>query len=197
MLVDLRHPSRAVPAVTHVRSTGTVACLRLLDAQGLRARYDANLPAEHRQTVAEMVSGTWIEAAVALAHFRAVDMLELTPTALHALGTSAGEGVLRYQTSTLLRMSRELGINPWTVFPYAQRMWDRMCKGGDVTIERVGPKEVLTTLHHGHAQLATSAYFRTMIRGTFHAGLLLWCTRGYVTEVPSPPTTLVFREAWA
>jgi hypothetical protein len=94
-------------------------------------------------------------------------------------------------------MSRELRVNPWTVFPHGQRMWDRMCKRGDVTIERVGPKEVLTTLHHGHAQRASSAYFRTMICGTFHAGPLLWCTHGYVTEVPSPPGTLVFREAWA
>ncbi len=197
MLVELRHPTRAVPPVTHVRSTGTVACLHLLDVQGLRARYDANLPAPHRPAIAEMVSGMWIDAEVAIAHFRAVDMLDLSTAELHALGLSAGEGVLRYQTSTLLRMSREIGINPWTVLPHAQRMWDRMCKGGDVSIERAGPKEVLTTLHHGQPALASSAYFRTMIRGTFHAGLALWCTRAYVTEVAATPLTLVLRETWA
>jgi hypothetical protein len=152
---------------------------------------------QHRQTLADLVSGTWVDVAVELAHFRAVDLLDLAPTELHSLGLSAGEGVLRYQTSTLLRMSREIGINPWTVLPHAQRMWDRMCKGGDVSIERVGPKEVVTTLHHGHPVLASSAYFRTMIRGVFHAGLSLWCTRCYVTEVASASDTLVFREAWA
>jgi hypothetical protein len=196
MLVSLRHPESAVPPVTHFRSTGTVAALRILGERGLRARYQEHLDPAHRRTITEMVPAEWVPAEAIVAHFRAVDRLGLSTSELLDLGTSAGEGVVRFQTSTLLRMTRELGVTPWPILRHAHRMWDRMCRGGDVTIERVGPKEVLTTLHHGLIPLSSSAYFRTMLRGVFQAGLSLWCTRCYVTDAPAPSTSLAFREAW-
>jgi hypothetical protein len=194
MFLPLRHPERAIPRVTHYRSTGLVSCLQIIERRGLRARYDAGLSAEERRAVAEVLPATWTEAHVALAHFRAIDSLGFTTGELLELGMAAGERVLAYQTSTILRMTREIGITPWALFPHGHRLWDRMCRGGDLSIERVGPKEALVALH-GLPSVG-SLYFRTMIRGVFEAGLSLWCTKCYVTEVSAKGTTLVLREAW-
>jgi hypothetical protein len=194
MVLPLRHPEGAIPLATHYRTTGTVACLRLLDERGLRARYDAHVAPEHRTTIAEMVPATWMTVEVALAHFGAVDSLGLTSAELLELGTTAGAGVTSSQTGTLLRMTREMGLTPWSIFRHGQRIWDRMCKGGDLSIERRGPKEAIVTLHG--VPTTSSTYFRVMMRGVFQAGLTPWCTKGYVSEIAVTPTTLSFREAW-
>ena len=194
MFLPLRHPDGAVPTVTHYRTTGLVSCLRILDARGLRPRYDESLAPSDRAFIAELLPAQWLDARLALAHFRAIDSLGLSAAELLELGVAAGEKVIAYQTGTLFRMTREAGLSPWTVFPHGQRIWDRMCKGGDLSIERLGPKDVLVTLHG--LRMTSSTYFRTMMRGVLQSGLSLWCTRCYVTEVPTGATTLSFREAW-
>jgi hypothetical protein len=194
MVLALRSPEGAVPLATHYRTTGTVACLRLLDERGLRARYDEHLTPEHRTAIGEMVPATWMTVDVALAHFGAVDSLGLTNAELLELGTTAGAGVTSSQTSTLLRMTREIGVTPWLIFRHGQRIWDRLCKGGDLSIDRKGPKEAIATLHG--VRTTSSTYFRVMMRGVFQAGLAPWCTKAYVSEIAVTATTLSFREAW-
>jgi hypothetical protein len=194
-LLPLRHPEDRVRPVTHVRSSTIVTAQGLLREGGKWAAYAESVAPEVRPAVFGIVPGTWLPVDTALAHHRAVDTLRLAPSEQIALATGAGEKMQGAMTGTLLRMSREVGITPWTLMPHSQRIWDRVCRGGDISVERVGPKEVVIRMYG--LPMFECSFFRVAIRYTLQNGLALWCTRGYVTEVAWSPTSATFREAWA
>jgi hypothetical protein len=70
-----------------------------------------------------------------------------------------------------------------------------MCRGGDVSIERLGPKEAMVRMYG--LRLFASPYFRLGIRCVLQSSLSAWSTRAYVTEVGWTQTSATFREAWA
>jgi hypothetical protein len=181
--------------VTHVRSSAIVSSQGLLEPSGRRPAYSEALPANVRSAVLGILPGTWILVDVALEHYRAIDALGLTATEQYELATGAGEKMQGALTGTILRMSKEIGVTPWFLLPHSQRIWDRVCRGGDVEVDRVGPKEA-TIVMHG-LPLFISPYFRLAIRSVLQAGLSLWSSRCYVTEVSWTPTGATFREAWA
>jgi hypothetical protein len=184
-----------VRPVTHVRSSAVVTAQGLLRASGRGEAYAAAIAPDLRAAVLGVVPGAWIPVETALAHHRAVDGLQLTATEQASLANGAGTKIQAAATSTLLRMSREVGVTPWVLLPHGQRIWDRICRGGDLSIERVGPKEALVRMLG--LPLFSSPYFRLGIRCVLQAGLSLWCTRCYVTEVGWTSTSATFREAWA
>ncbi len=167
----------------------------LLRDRGKQAEYSELLAPEARAAVLSVIPGTWVAVETALAHHRAIDALRLAPSEQIALATGSGEKMQGALTGTILRMSREIGVTPWILMPHGQRIWDRICRGGDLSIERVGPKEAIVRMYG--LPLFSTSYFRVAIRYVLQGGLSLWCTRGYVTEVAWTPTTITFREAWA
>lgn len=167
----------------------------LLRTAGRIEAYTAGLAPEARSNVFGVVPGSWIPVETALAHHRAIDNLRLAPSEQIALATGSGEKMQGALTGTILRMSRKVGVTPWLLLPHSQRIWDRVCRGGDISVERVGPKEAV--LRMVGLPLFSTSYFRVAIRYVLQSGLSLWCTRGYVTEVAWSPTTVTFREAWA
>jgi hypothetical protein len=194
-IVSLRYGRHQVPPVTKVRSTALHSTLRALETRGLLTKYAESLPDEVRKTVMAVVPAMWIDVSLAVAHYAAVDALRIPVSEQIAIGTSAGGSAQRYLTATLLRMSREVGMTPWTVMPHTHRLWDRMCVGGDISVDRVGPKEAIVTLRG--LPYARSQYFRVAARAVFQAGLSHWCRKCYVTEVSCSDTVLELREAWA
>jgi hypothetical protein len=194
-LLPLRQPLDRIRPVTHVRSTPVVTAQGLLRAGGKFEDYSANLPPEARPAVLGVIPGAWVPVETALAHHRAIDALRLTPSEQIALATASGEKMQSALTGTIFRMTREIGVTPWVLLPHGQRIWDRICRGGDVSVEKVGPKEA-TVRMYGLPLVATS-YFRVAIRCVLQSTLSHWCSRCYVTEVAWTPTTVTFREAWA
>ncbi len=194
-ILPLRQPEDRIRPVTHVRSSPIVTAQGLLRATGKIEAYTAGLAPEARSNVLGVVPGSWIPVETALAHHRAIDNLRLAPSEQIALATGSGEKMRGALTGTILRMSREVGVTPWVLLPHSQRIWDRLCRGGDISVERVGPKEAVVRMVG--LQLFSTSYFRVAIRYVLQSGLSLWCTRGYVTEVAWSPTTVTFREAWA
>ena len=193
--MPLRHPEDRVRPVTHVRSSAIVTAQSLLRESGKLADYTEGLPPEVRPAVFGIIPGSWVPIDTALAHHRAMDTLRLPPSEQMALATGSGEKMRGALTGTILRMSREVGVTPWTLMPHSQRIWDRMCRGGDISVERIGPKEAMVRMYG--LPLLSCSYFRVAIRCVLQSGLAMWCTRGYVTEVEWSPTTVTFREAWA
>jgi hypothetical protein len=194
-VLPLRHPEDRVRPVTHVRSSPIVTAQGLLRASGRIEAYTENLAPEVRPAVFGIVPGAWIPVETALAHHRAIDALRLAPSEQIALATGSGEKMQSALTGTILRMSREVGVTPWVLLPHSQRLWDRICRGGDISVEKVGPKEAMVRMYG--LPLLSTTYFRVAIRYVLQGGLSLWCSRGYVTEVAWSPTTVTFREAWA
>ncbi len=167
----------------------------LLRDMGKRAEYEEGLDADHRTAVLGVVPGSWIPVETALAHHRAIDSLRLPPSEQIALATGSGEKMESALTGTILRMSREVGVTPWVLMPHGQRIWDRICRGGDMSVERIGPKEAVVRMYG--MPLYVSPYFRVASRYVLQNSLSHWCSRCYVTEVAWTPTTITFREAWA
>ena len=194
-VLPLRHPEDRIRPVTHVRSSPIVTAQGLLRAAGKLDAYTAGLAPDSRADVFAVVPGAWVPVETALAHHRAIDSLRLAPSEQIALATSSGEKMTSALTGTILRMSHKIGVTPWTLLPHSQRIWDRICRGGDISVERVGPKEAVVRMVG--LPLFSTSYFRVAIRCVLQSGLALWCTRGYVTEVAWSPTTVTFREAWA
>jgi hypothetical protein len=193
--LPLRQPEERVRPVSHARSSAIVTAQSLLRASGKHDAYAAALAPDARAAVLEVVPGVWVPIETALAHHRAIDRLQLTATEQARLANGAGEKMQGALTSTLLRMSREVGVTPWLLFPHSQRIWDRMCRGGDLSVERIGPKEAMVRMFG--LPLFSSPYFRLGIRCVLQTGLSFWSTRCYVTEVGWTPTSATFREAWA
>jgi hypothetical protein len=194
-VVPVRQPEDRVRPVTHVRSSAIVTGQSMLRASGRHDAYAAGLAPDARAAVLGVVPGVWVSVELALAHHRAIDGLRLTASEQASLAMGAGERLQGPATSTLLRISREVGMTPWLLMPHGQRIWDRICRGGDMSIERIGPKEAMVRMFG--LPLFSSPYFRLGMRCVLQAGLSLWCTRCYVTEVSWTPTSGTFREAWA
>ena len=194
-VLPLRQPEDRIRSVTHVRSTPIVTAQGLLRSGGKFEEYCANLPRENRSAVFGVIPGAWVPVETALAHHRAIDALRLAPSEQIALATASGEKMQSALTGTIFRMSREIGVTPWVLLPHGQRIWDRICRGGDVSVEKVGPKEATVRMYG--LPLVSTSYFRVAIRYVLQSTLSHWCSRCYVTEVASTPTTVTFREAWA
>jgi hypothetical protein len=194
-VLPLRHPEERARPVTHVRSSAVVTAQSLLRASGKHDAYAATLEPGARSAVLEVVPGVWVPVDTALAHYRAIDGLQLTATEQAHLANGAGEKMQGAVTSTILRMSRAAGVTPWLLLPHSQRIWDRICRGGDLSVERIGPKEAMVRMFG--LPLFSSPYFRLGIRCVLQTGLSFWSTRCYVTEVGWTPTSATFREAWA
>ena len=85
-------------------------------------------------------------------------------------------------------------VTPWIILPHAQRTWDRLYVGGDVSVEETGPKQFVRTIYG--LPLCDIPYFRHASRGIVHSVVSRWCTQCEVAELASTPTTLRWQVSW-
>jgi hypothetical protein len=185
-----------VPSLTQVRTTVLLSSQEALRTYGHYDAYVERLE-EHRSILTSMYAAPWTSVDVAEAHYRACNHLALPRARILDLGRGSTTAANNGLAATALRMSRELGASPWTLFEQAHRFWSRAWNGSAISVERVGPKDA-RILIAGHS-LAAIPYFQLATAG-FAAGVAEFVAkRAYVREIPgkSSATTLGFDLSWA
>jgi hypothetical protein len=190
--------SRAkAPPATHVRGTVLLSSQRALRARDLFDRYVQQLPPEHRDEMLAMTAAVWLPTDLALVHYRACDALELDRDQIFAIGSEAGLFNIETVLSLLVKLSREVGVTPFTAFANTNRLLARTWRGGTCAVFKTGLKEF--RLEWIGQPAASIPYFRHAFAGFIHGALSLFCRVGYVRDLPRycSSSTLGYRVTWA
>lgn len=184
-------------ALQRVRSTLLVASYKMVRAMGRDDDYRLALAPEYHATILSAVAGTWVAVDVVLAHYRACEALGLSADAQVEVGRTVGRQVRGTLAGTLVHMSKQVGVAPWTVLPTLPRFWSRVFDGGAILDWRLGPKEV--RIDAVKMPLFDFDYFRNACRGQVMGLMDLFCTRSYVTArgTSFQPGTYSVRVQWA
>ena len=189
---------RAQLGVAHeVRSTLLTSSLRTVRERGLLDRYLAALPPEHHETLVTGIAGVWLPMDVGVAHYRAMDCLGFSAAEQVKIGMIVADRVHGTFLGTMVRLASSAGVTPWTAVGYSQKLYDRLFRGGGgIAAFKLGPKEARVEL--AGMPLADIAYWRNGMRGMYQAGCELFCTKAYVTELPTKASLSTnARIAWA
>jgi hypothetical protein len=189
-------PPRIEP-LREIRTTLLSASLMEVRARGFGDKYFEVIDPEHRETMQSMVAGGWTPLAVGMAHYAACDRLGLTSEQQFAMGHAIGARIQQSVLGTLVRLAKDSGATPWTIFSNIERLWDRMMRGSAIGIWETGPKDARLELHQ--CPIVRHAYCRNAMRGII-AGMAEQVARKvYVNEVPSQTTDVRFVAdvAWA
>lgn len=193
-VVALRHPRGQAPLVTRVRTTLLLSSLRSLRSRGLLERYLERLPRELHEPILGAVAGTWVDIEIAAAHYRACDALGLSVADQVAMGGSVGDAVNGTFLRTVFHIARTAGVTPWVALKQYTKLWERIFDGGDVEVDRLGPKEALVQMYG--LPLFSIPYIRVALRGMHQTGFMLFCTKCYMTDLGSTATSHAYRAAW-
>jgi hypothetical protein len=195
VLVPLPRQRSAI--ATHVRSTLLLSSVQSLRSQGLFERFSSHIEPKLRDVIVMSAAGVWLPMDVGLAHYRACDALGLTLGDQVQMGHQVGQRVQGNVLGLLIKTAKGAGVTPWMVLGQVARLWDRVFHGGaGPCVKEFGPKEAHVELVG--LPLLGVAYFRNAYRGTFQAGLELFCTKAYVSEIGTrSDTSTTFRVSWA
>lgn len=153
------HISADGPTATHMRGIMLVSSLQNLREAGFYDRYMENLPPMHREPIAYTIAASWVPIDLMLAHYQACDRMQLDQSQIRVLGKLMADKAADSFLSVALRTLRDAGVETiWRLLAQQDRIWDRMYRGGGVTVLRTGPKDVLFE-NHG-LPLVQSRYFR-------------------------------------
>lgn len=173
-----------------------MSSIAVVRGSGRFDEYVAQLSPEMREPLLEAVAGTWIPMNVALAHYVACDALAFSTEQAVANGRATFDRTSGTLLGTMIRMAREAGVTPWTVFPHFQRFWERGYDGGGVSVVKTGPKEARIELVQ--VPLLASRYYRGALRGLVTAVVELFCRRAFLAERAGPTHSgIALRAQWA
>jgi hypothetical protein len=180
-----------------VRSTLLVASYKMVQKLGREGEYLRALPREHHQGITGAVAGTWVEVDLAMAHYLACESLGLSTEAQVDIGRTVGAQIRGMLFGTIVFLSKEAGVSPWSMLPAVPRLWPRLFDGTGISLWKLGPKETRLNVHG--LPLLEVPYFRNGLRGQIMGMLDLFCTRTYVTAgTPNAGTgTASLRIQWA
>jgi hypothetical protein len=125
---------------TQARSTLIVSGIQTLRAKGLYERYVDLLSPQLRQEIMSLVAGLWIPSELALEHYRTMDQLHLSKSAIEAIGAEVAE---RGSKTVLSRGSAVSSgeATPWDRLVMAHRNLDNNWRGSDMMISKEGPND--------------------------------------------------------
>lgn len=181
VVLPLSVPRQSVARVTEVRSTSVVASIELLREEGQFERYASAL-LDHRDEILSCIAGEWLPVAVARAHYEACDALGLSASEQFAMGRAAAQHARTGWVAQALRIVRAVGVTPWSLVGFLDRMWARGMKGGAVAVYRLGPKEA--RLEFIGCELFQIPYYRNAYRGVIDALGAAFSERHYTQELP-------------
>jgi hypothetical protein len=183
--------------LTQARSTLIVSAIQTLRARGLFERYQAQLDAATRGQIGELIAGQWISVDLAVRHYRAADGLGLDVPTIESIGAEVAQRTSKTSLYTAVKMSKALGVTPWTALGLAHRLRETSWRGSDLAIYRLGPKEA--RYDWIGQPCAAIPYFVRSFNGFMRALLELFCTKAYTHPVAARcnPTTLSVRISWA
>jgi hypothetical protein len=180
-----------------IRSTVVISGIAVLRSRGLFDAYAARLVPAARDVIVSSVAGTWLPVDAGMAHFAAIDELDLGPEASYEIGAASGKRFGATVWGTLVRVATAAGgADPWVVLGAYDRLFVRSFQGGGFVVRQLGPKDA--TVEIQGVPFSRYAYFRNAFRGA-HAGPLgLFSTTVYVREVPGTIRTNGFtvRISW-
>lgn len=189
-------PRDAVPVATHFRSTWLVATMQLLRERGRYDAYVARLPPEHREPIAQSIAAVWLPIEVAVAHYRALDALEIPDDEQVLLGRQTTARVQESVIGTLMKLATNVVADPWTLYPHVQRLWARIFRGSAVAVFGLGPKEARVEI--AGWPCASSTYAQNGLVGVIAGITELFAQRAYARELVSYRShlTLGYRVSW-
>ncbi len=190
-------PSReGAPALDSVRSTLIGSSVLSLRGRGLEARYLALLDPRHRDAILYTPAGIWLPIEVALAHYAACDRLELPAHDILAIGSDVAKVTQKSVLASVLRIAKEVGATPWTLYANCDKYWARIFHGSAVGIYKLGPKEARVEIVA--CGLCASAYWRTGLRGLLGAVSEPFAQKVYVRVLAAlaTSTTCGYRVSW-
>jgi hypothetical protein len=197
VVVPLRTSPHDITPVTRVRTTLVHSSRRALEKRNLLAAYSTQLSRADRAALENLVPGRWLGMDLAMAHYRAVDALQLPLSDQLALGGNVADIIQGTLIGTLLRMaSQGLRLTPWTGVNQYARIWDRLFMGGDLMVEKLGPREAVVTMYK--LPLLGIPYFRVALRGVQEIGLsaIYSWHKLHVSELSSAESSAKYRLTW-
>jgi hypothetical protein len=181
-----------VPRARAVRGTLLVQSQQALREAGLYEDYRRRVPAAHRDALEAPVGAAWLDIAVALAHYQALDGLRLSDQQVDELGRAVGTRI----NAVFLQSLRKLAggaVTPWFGWEHAPRVWARAWDGSAVGVDRTGPKDARVTI--AGFPCAEIGYVKKALAGFFLRNTELFCTRAFVKPEPTPPGSESLRYA--
>ena len=187
-------PPREVEPVSAVRGT-----LLLIDWRWLRENrlFDAYAAALGRsRALLDATASEWVPFSLGIAHWEALDALELSREQQVAMGRFMGEHAHNIVLATLVRLAGKLGMSPWPALAQCHKLWIRSWRGGAMAAYRTGARSARVELFQ--ASVVGKWSFRTGIVGTVLAGLEPFCHRASVVEDAEArtPTSIALRLTW-
>jgi hypothetical protein len=181
----------------HIRSTVLISSRAALEASGRFDAYEGHLLTSHREALRNAIAGTWLPLDLAVAHYAACDALALGTTEQVNMGRKTGDRVNGTLLGTIARLARSAGVTPWTVLEQLPRFWSRGFDGGELSLEKLGPKEARVNILE--QPLMRFGYFRHGLAGTAERQLAPFCSRAYVRVERFDPRTFAmsYRYQWA
>ena len=190
-------PEGSLGEATEVRSTLIASSIGSLRRHTLFDRYESLLPPEHREMVLSTVAGVWLPMDVARAHYAACDRLGLSTQEQVSIGMEVSAKIHETFLGTVLRMAKQAGITPWVLLSRGNQMYSRLFQGGGgIRVIRWGPKEARADIRG--VPLLAIPYFRSAMRGIYHAAVSIFCIQAYVQEIPreATPTRVALKVSW-
>lgn len=148
------------------------AQLAYLREAGYYDDYARRISAAHCEVVAQALASTWVPSDSALAHYQALDALNLTDSQMSRMCEPLGANVYQTVFAALLRVARNAGVGMriWAVLGQTDRIVARLYHGGGCAVTRVGPKDAVLELRG--VPFAETRSFRqahcAFVRGVLH-----------------------------
>jgi hypothetical protein len=198
VILPFRMPREQIPDAKLFRSTWLSSSLIALRERGEFDRYLSLLDPQYHHTVNSSVAGAWLPTEVAIAHYRACGGLGLTTEQIAERSLEVTRRVHKTVLELALRVARDAGASPWTIYGRLDKLWDRVWQGGGVSVTRIGPKDALIEI--AGWRCAAEPYCRAAMPWVVAAVTELFCKKAFVddaTKVGTPSNELALRASWA
>ncbi len=197
VIVPFPAPVEDLAQVTKVRSTLIASSLRSVREHGHIDAYLGKLDVAWHETILHSVAGVWMPVAAGTAHYRACDALQMSPVEQMQIGREVGDRIQGTFLASMVRAARGAGITPWRALDYTHRLYNRLFEGGGMAVVKLGPKEARVEMASN--PIVGVSYFRNGLRGIYQVAVELFCTKAYVTNIPSygTETSCALKISWA
>jgi hypothetical protein len=182
ILVDYVSPQG--PQVTDIRGVLIQSRLKQLREHELFDDYAARLPAQHKDSLLNALASSWVPVGVGVAHFEALDSMQLSEAQLTRMAEPLGVGMVESLFASVVRAVRAAGAEYgiWIGLKAADRVFGRMYQGGACRVSQVGPKDA--TVEIRGVPYARSRCFRISHCG-FMRGIFAVTTKACIVK-PMP-----------
>lgn len=192
----LRPLDTDVESLTHVRGTLIVASREQMKVLGEYERYLSALSPQANVALVSLIAASWVPVELAVAHFEAIDKLELDTDVIEAATGAVAAKLHGVLLRTVAKAAQATGVTPLSVVRTLGTLWGRTFRGGAVGVKQTAPKE--GTVFVVGSPLLSSRYHRTGIRVHIQVAADLFSERAFVREQSYKPAheELAIRVQW-